>query len=69
MTHQAMLWWCPTCRVEEDWQRMLTQGQSSSPKNITKQNKKQKKKTISYPYYKDEETIQSLTGLNDLGTK
>ena len=19
--HQAMLWWCPTYKIEEDWQR------------------------------------------------
>ena len=30
--HQAMLWWCPTYKVEEDWQQMFAQGQSSSPK-------------------------------------
>ena len=28
--HQAMLWQCPTYRMEEDWQQMLAQGQSSS---------------------------------------
>ena len=30
--HQAMLWWCPTYKIEEDWQQMLAQHQSSSPK-------------------------------------
>ena len=31
-THQAMLWRHPTGKIEEDWQQMLAQGQSSSPK-------------------------------------
>ena len=30
--HQAMLWRCPTYKLEEDWKQMLAQGQSSSPK-------------------------------------
>ena len=30
--HQAMLWQHPTYKVDEDWQQMLAQGQSSSPK-------------------------------------
>ena len=34
--HQAMLWWRPTYKVEEDWQRMLAQGLSSSPKQTNK---------------------------------
>ena len=36
--HQAMLWQHPTYKIEEDWQHMLAQGQSSS-QNKTKQNK------------------------------
>ena len=28
--YQAMLWWHPTYKVEEDWQHMLAQGQYSS---------------------------------------
>ena len=35
--HQAMLWWCPTYKIEEDWQQMLAQGQSSSPKKKKKE--------------------------------
>ena len=38
-THQAMLWRRPTCKIEEDWQQMLAQGQSSSPNKQTKVNK------------------------------
>ena len=30
--HQAMLWCHPTYKIEEDWQQLLAQGQSSSPK-------------------------------------
>ena len=29
---QAMLRWCPTYKIEEDWQQMLAQGQSFSGK-------------------------------------
>ena len=35
-THQAMLWWHPTYKIEEDCQQMLAQGQSSSPKKEKK---------------------------------
>ena len=28
----AMLWWQPTYKIEEDWQKMLAQGKSSSGK-------------------------------------
>ena len=31
-THQAVLLQHPTYKTEEDWQQMLAQGQSSSPK-------------------------------------
>ena len=31
-THQAMLWWHPAYKIEEDWQQILVQRQSSSPK-------------------------------------
>ena len=30
--HPAMLWQHPTDKIEKDWQQMLAQGQSSSPK-------------------------------------
>ena len=30
--HQAMLWRCPTYKIEEDWHICLAQGQSSSSK-------------------------------------
>ena len=41
-THQVTLWWHPTYKIEEGWQQMLAQGQSSSPKK--KINEKQSAK-------------------------
>ena len=36
----AMLWWQPTCKIEEDWQQMLAQGESSSAKKKKKRKKR-----------------------------
>ena len=43
IAHQAMLWQCPTYKVEEDWHQMLAQGLTSSPKK-----KKERKKKSMY---------------------
>ena len=37
VAHQAMLWRHPTYKTGEDWQQMLAQGQTCSPKKKKKQ--------------------------------